>query len=145
MYKIILRNFGIKSIFNRERVLSFKNKEEVIEAVEKLKNCNYYILDEKENVVTVEDLIQMVESTCDEGNIIFVKEIGSSKIKIYSEEKSGKLNIKLKIENKSELYRICMDDDDVFVRMEIFMFYKELLYGLQDINMIKETLNMIFN
>lgn len=145
MYKIILRNFGIKSIFNRERVLSFKNKEEVIEAVEKLKNCNYYILDEKENVVTVEDLIQMVESTCDEGNIIFVKEIGSSKIKIYSDEKSGKLNIKLKIENKSELYRICMDDDDVFVRMEIFMFYKELLYGLQDINMIKETLNMIFN
>lgn len=145
MYKIILRNFGIKSIFNRERVLTFKNKEEVIEAVEKLKNCNYYILDEKENVVTVEDLIQMVESTCDEGNIIFVKEIGSSKIKIYSEEKSGKLNIKLKIENKSELYRICMDDDDVFVRMEIFMFYKELLYGLQDINMIKETLNMIFN
>lgn len=145
MYKIILRNFGIKSIFNRERVLTFKNKEEVIEAVEKLKNCNYYILDEKENVVTVEDLIKMVESNCDEGNIIFVKEIGSSKIKIYSVEKSGKFNINLKIENKSELYRICMDDDDVFVRMEIFMFYKELLYGLQDINMIKETLNMIFN
>lgn len=145
MYKIILRNFGIKSIFNRERVLTFKNKEEVIEAVEKLKNCNYYILDEKENVVTVEDLIKMVESNCDEGNIIFVKEIGSSKIKIYSVEKSGKFNIKLKIENKSELYRICMDDDDVFVRMEIFMFYKELLYGLQDISVIKETLNMIFN
>lgn len=145
MYKVIIRNFGLKSVFNRERTLSFKTGEEVIDAVEKLRSCNYYILDENENVITVEDLIKMKETEWGEESEIFIKDIGKSKIKIYAIEKDNDLDITIKIENKSELYRICMDDDEVFVRLEVFKYYKDLLCGLKDIDSIKEIINLIFN
>ena len=146
MYKLTIYNNKFRLFTKREEVTAYATVEGLLEGIKRAGNRSYCVTDENGKVIDINELLnnepkeEVYEKTfkTEFDGIDIVVELTENK---FTHEKKSKL----KIDNKIELYRVCLEGHKLFSKLELYNHFKHYLTELKDIELAYMVISMIFN
>lgn len=146
MYKLTVFNNKFRLFAKREVVTAYSTVEELMKGIEAAGDKSYYVTDENGQIIDINDLLnnepkeEVYEKTF-KTNIEGIDII----VKLKENKFNHEIKSKLKIDNKIEFYRLCLEDHKLFSKIELYDHFKDYLTELKDIELAYMVISMIFN
>lgn len=156
MYKLIIRRWSAFKLTIKEKAVRYDDVDDLLEAINKLKNCEYYVLDENDKLVEIDELKRMieVEKTRKDKSIINLFQIKKEykksfnkftiTIEIVQDNKDDYIRTRFLVDDRNEFNRQCMEDVNLFSIFELFLYFQKQFTKLKDIDLVYSTIETIF-
>ena len=156
MYKLVIRRWSAFKLTIKEKAVRYDDVDDLLEAINKLKSCEYYVVDENDKLVEIDELKRMreVEKTRKDESIINIFQIKKEykksfnkftiTIEIVQDNKDDYIRTRFLVDDRNEFNRQCMEDVNLFSTFELFLYFQKQFTKLKDIDLVYSTIETIF-
>ena len=146
MYKLIIVNNKFKLFGKKEEIKIFYNKDDLLKAIDEIGGKTYYIKNEKDEIVDINDLIdnRPKEEVYSKSLEINYNDI-NIKILLTENKFNHDIKSKLSVNDIEKLYMNCMIEHKLFGKLELYDYFKNYLKELKDLDLAYMIMDLIFN
>lgn len=151
MYKLVIIRWSPFKLSRKEKTVRYNDVKDLLEATDKLRNCEYYVTDENDNLINIDELRRRQEIDDTIINLFQIKKIYKKSfdkfnitIEITQDDEYDYIRTKFLVDDRNEFNRQCMEDVNLFSVFELFLYFQKQFTKLKDIDLVYSTIETIF-